>query len=120
MAFWTGDAFVSAMYWLHGRFRPLKHVLFTLPAIGALCGIILLWREGRAEAWLFGGIVLTYALPYTTAMTFPSYRLPIEPLLVACTALWLLYIASSLSQLVGARNPRLASIRSHEPSLERS
>lgn len=92
-AFWTGSAFVVGEYWFFGRFGPLKHLLFALPGLLGLAGAALLVRQRKPEGWLFGAIFLLFPVVYTMALSYPRFRLPIEPLLVLCTSVVLLPIA---------------------------
>jgi hypothetical protein len=102
-AFWTGSAFVVGEYWFFGRFGPLKHLLFALPGLLGLAGAFVLLRQRKPEGWLFAGIFLLFPMIYTVALSYPRFRLPIEPLLVLCTSVVLLPVALRVAGWFAAR-----------------
>ncbi len=106
-AFWTGDAYIVTDYWFYGRFALLKHFLFAVPGFLGIAGAFVLMRQRKPEGWLFAGIFLLFPLVYTLAMTYPRFRLPIEPLLVLCTSVVLLPLVQPvwnwLASLAGKR-----------------
>lgn len=89
-AFWTGDAFIVTEYWFSGSFALPKHILFALPGLLALLGVVSLLRQRKPEGWLFAGLLALFPIVYTVASTYPRFRLPIEPLLVLCSSVVLL------------------------------
>lgn len=102
-AFWTGSAFVVGEYWFVGRVGPLKHLLFALPGLLGLAGAFLLVRQRKPEGWLLGAIFLLFPVVYTMALSYPRFRLPIEPLLVLCTSVVLLPLVQTALHARSAR-----------------
>ena len=86
--FWTGTKFIESHYWIYRRFNLLKHVICTLPCVGAIIGMLVLTqRKQYALFWLFLAIVTAYPLVYYFTYVELRYRAPIDPLLLALTAL---------------------------------
>jgi hypothetical protein len=81
-AFWIGNSEVNRNPWPVGIF--LKHALFAVPALAALWGLRVFWRDGvnHIAALSLTIVVLVFPLPYYLTLTVPRYRAPIEPTLV--------------------------------------
>jgi hypothetical protein len=118
-AFWTGSAFIVGEYWFWGRFELLKRILFALPGILGLIGAFVLLRQRKPEGWLFAGIFLLFPMIYTVALSYPRFRLPIEPLLVLCTSVVLLPVAVRVfawfAERLGITFPRQAGATNELP-----
>ena len=85
VAFWAGGEEVEwRIRYPVGPF--LKHMLFAIPALTALWGLLLLRQsKDRVAKAIIIIIVLTFPFPYYLAVTGPRYRVPIEPFLVLLT-----------------------------------
>ena len=98
IAFWTGNEEVE---WRIGyAVGPLlKHILFAIPALTALWGLLLLRQsKDRVAKAIIIIIVLTFPFPYYLAVTGPRYRVPIEPFLVLLTVYGFLEIRRDMHQ----------------------
>jgi hypothetical protein len=90
---WSGGTAYPVRDFLRVRDLWFRYVLLfnILAAIGALAGIVLLWRRQSSEyTFPLGVAVLVFPWPYYLTLVEPRYRLPIDPvvlLLLAVTAL---------------------------------
>jgi len=100
----TGRRFLSV--WLGGTSFPLRDflrsrslwfryvVLFNLlAAIGALAGILALWRSHSDYALPIAAAPLVFPLPYYVTLVEPRYRLPVDPVVLLLLAIALLAAA---------------------------
>lgn len=73
-------------------------LLFNIVAgIGALAGILLLWRARSEFTFPIAAVILIYPIPYYLTLVEPRYRLPIDPLVM-------LMLAFTLQALLGHGN----------------
>jgi len=93
------------------RFRGV--LAFNLvAALGALCGIIILFRERSQFAVPLAAFPLIYPWAYYLTLALPRYRLPIDPIVI-------LLLAISIQQLAHLRKRSTApaiDAKSHAPA----
>lgn len=95
---WSGGTAYPVRDFLARRSVWFRYVLIfnLLAAIGALAGIVILWRERSAYAFPLAVAPIVYPIPYYLTLVEPRYRLPIDPIV-------LLLLAATLLALSGAR-----------------
>ncbi|MGA7962315.1 MAG: hypothetical protein WCA33_11525, partial [Candidatus Acidiferrales bacterium] len=57
-----------------------------LGAVGALCGVVILWRNGNTFAFPVAAFPVVYPWAYYLTLALPRYRLPIDPVVLLLTA----------------------------------
>jgi hypothetical protein len=89
------------------RYRDLWFryvVLFNLfAAIGALAGIIVLWRSHSPYTFPLAIAPLVFPLPYYVTLVEPRYRLPVDPIVLLLLAVTLLALLKRGEQVRSAR-----------------
>lgn len=80
-AYWTGFR-VSEIYLFYGRYELIKHLFYSLPALGAILALFFL-KDKTTPLILF--ILLLYPVVYFMTHIDLRFRLPIEPLLTGLT-----------------------------------
>ena len=82
VGWWSGGKHIP-IYWFYGKYRMAKRVLFALPGVGCIAGIILLFRrKNNAYAILAISIVAVYPVVYYLTHIDVRQRAPLEPFLV--------------------------------------
>lgn len=109
IAFWTGSGDVVARYWFYGRFEVLKRLLFALPAILALPGLLCLRRKRPEEAILLSAVLILYPVVYYLTVSYLRFRLPLEPLLIVLSG-------CTLALLADVARPGTSHSRSSSPA----
>jgi 4-amino-4-deoxy-L-arabinose transferase-like glycosyltransferase len=109
LAFWSGGTPHPLSDVLRARSNWFRYVvLFNLAAaIGAVAGIVILYRRRDALIWPLAMFPLIFPLPYYLTVALPRYRLPIDPVLLLLTAFALQAICQTVSR--GSTPPRGSS-----------
>ncbi len=91
VAFWSGGTATPIQDFLHARSLRYRVLLLfnLLAAIGALFGIVVLYRERSSHAFPASTFVIVYPLASYLTLASARYRLPVDPavLLLAAIAL---------------------------------
>jgi hypothetical protein len=94
--FWIGGEEIEwRPSWVYRLFHAgalVRHILYSLPALLGLAGLILLYRsrKHRVVFATLATIFILFPLPYYVSLTQPRYRAPIEPFLVILSVFGLL------------------------------
>jgi len=86
--FWTGGTPHPVTDFLHSRSAWFRYVLiFNLcAALGALAGIVLLFRTGNPDAFPIAVGPVIFPFAYYMTLSLPRYRHPIDPTLMVLLA----------------------------------
>jgi hypothetical protein len=69
------------LFWLPNMKRPWQGIFEALLTLSGLCGLVLLFWQKHAFAWLAGAAIVTYPAVYYVIQMSPRYRFPLEPIL---------------------------------------
>lgn len=85
---WSGGTAYPLRDFLARSSAWFRYVLLfnSLAAIGALAGIVILWRRRSAYAFPMAVAPVVYPLPYYLTLVEPRYRLPIDPMVLLLLA----------------------------------
>jgi hypothetical protein len=110
---WSGGTAYPARDFLASRSVWFRYVLlFNVAAsIGALAGIVILWRRRSAFALPLAVAPIVYPLPYYVTLVEPRYRLPIDPMV-------LLLFAFAISALITKGHPEVEDPSAPSPGRE--
>ena len=88
---WSGGTAYPIRDFLRNSDLWFRYVLlFNLfAAMGALTGIVVLWRSHSAYTFPLAVAVLIFPVPYYVTLVEPRYRLPIDPVVLLLLAAWL-------------------------------
>ena len=89
LAFWCGGTPYPIDDFLASESFQFRYVLLfnILVALGALAGVVVLFRDKSLYLLLLTMFPLIYPITYYLTMVVPRYKLPIDPILMALTAI---------------------------------
>lgn len=98
---WSGGTAYPLRDFLARRSAWFRYVLLfnLLEAIGALAGIVILWRRRSAHAFPLAAAPIVYPIPYYLTLVEPRYRLPIDPIVLLLLAVALCALATGKRSL---------------------
>jgi len=87
ISIWSGGTPSPVVYFLHASSWPRFVLLFNLAvAVGALFGIVALFRQRNVYAFPVALFPLIIPWAYYLTLALPRYRLPIDPIVMLLTA----------------------------------
>jgi hypothetical protein len=89
LALWAGGTPYPVKDFLRARSAWFRFVLIfnVLAAIGALLGILVLFRRGNSYAFPLAVFPVVFPCVYYLTLALPRYRLPIDPVVMLLTAI---------------------------------
>ena len=97
---WSGGTAYPVRDFLERRGAWFRYVmLFNVAAgVGALGGIILLWRRRSEFAFPLAAGPVVYPAPYYLTLVEPRYRLPVDPMVMLLGAVVLVAVAGGIAK----------------------